>query len=727
MTDSRSHDHFILPASTVLENQRTYENARQKAAVRRWRYEQKHPERQGRGKGGKGHGAVLPIDKPFVCWDGEGPQDTGYSLFGNSEGFEVCHPGPLGTRECLDLIIDTEIANPDAIHIIFGGNYDVSNILCDLPRRKYNQLIFRGSCHWEGYIIGHVPRKWFTVKHGQVTVRIYDIVSFFEGGLVEVLTEWKIGPFAIGGAISIPDETVPTQTLSVPSVSELEKMSEAEIVKVFKKLRSEFEWKDIESIRWYMDLELKYTIQLMNRVRDILYQAGYLPKSWHGPGAIATMAMRRHGVFSAMAKCPDMVREAARFAYAGGRFQDFMAGHARRIIKVFDLKSAYPYFATQLPNLARGSWRWTTRFEGGKFGVYRIVYHHAATGWEDFYRPYPLFRRMEDGSVHFPNRVAGWYWSPEAELVSDSPDAEFLGGWVFDEDNVNDRPFAWLVDYYRRKESAKARGDMVGWVWKKIINSVYGQLARKSGWDRKHNGPPTSHQLEWAGYITSACRASVYKAAIQCGDSLISIDTDGVTSLSGIDNLRIGDSLGDWEYKEYSDGIFWQSGIYFLKTGDDWQKYTAKSRGIPKGTYTAEEVLQVLAEVPEGAEDRTLKLAKKQFIGYRTAMLGGWSKVNTWVTEPMEFLFGGAGKSQHLALPRICAERCSTVPEGMHRLGMSPIKNSKDGMGRYESVPHKLPWLETEALKKQLLSDEYFVDVNQSDGDMVWVKWYKER
>src|SRR5229473_4738599 len=50
-------------------------------------------------------------DRRFVGWDGEGPRDAGYALFGNSDGDELCIPF-LETKECLGLVLDHKRDNP---------------------------------------------------------------------------------------------------------------------------------------------------------------------------------------------------------------------------------------------------------------------------------------------------------------------------------------------------------------------------------------------------------------------------------------------------------------------------------------------------------------------------------------------------------------------------------------------------------------------------------------
>lgn len=671
---------WVMVETSVAER---YRLQAEKARLRRARYEYTHPSRN---RGGSGTPRTPMADKPFIIWDGEGPQDTGYSLLGNSEGMEICYP-KLRTEDCLNLIIETEQLYPDAIHIGFGFNYDVSNILWELPWRHFAALHKFGSTIWKDWEIQHIPHKWFKVKHGQVVAKIFDVRSYFSGGLVSVLSEWAIGPWG----------------------NEAGYAAERHMVEQFKKRRAEFMFAEIGEIAKYMRLELKYTKLLMEQLRVVFGDAGYLPRSWHGPGALARMALARHHVYDAMAETPIDVRMAAQMAFAGGRFEPCLAGHIKGKVYVADLNSAYPYFATFLPNLNRGTWRRGRNYEPGKFAVYKIRYE----GKPDAFGIYPLFRRMGNGNVVWPYRTEGWFWAPEAALVASDKSATFLEALVFDEDDVNDRPFAWLNEYYRRRKILKNAGNPAQWTFKLIINAVYGQLAQRAGWDRKHYSAPKSHQLEWAGFITSGCRARVYAAARKCGDKLVSIDTDGITSLAPIDVDSVGDSFGQWELDEYDDGIFWQSGIYMLKSGTKWIK--AKMRGIPKGSYTAEQLLDAMDK------NEPLRLNKKVFITYGLALLGQRDKLNTWQTEPHEFTFGGTGKRFHWA--RTCRRTCHG---GIHRLGMPQLL-----YGPYsdmESKRHYLPWLDgTErelADTKHLIEDMTLFDQNHLDDDEAWVREY---
>lgn len=653
--------------------------AEDKARVRRARYEVKRSD----PSHGKGKGSHHP-PAPFIFWDGEGPQDSGYSLFGNSAGDEICHPY-LSTAECIDLILWREAQTPNAIHTSFGFNYDVSMILKDLSWRHLSALHKFGRTVWRDCQIEHIPHKWFKVRRGNLSATIYDIRSFCDGDYVSALHDFDVGD---------------------PAVRDL--------IAADKKRRGDFLWKDINEIRRYWLYELSMGPLLCESLRTVLAESGYVPRAWYGPSALARMAFRRHGVRECMSESPDAVRSAAQHAFAGGRFELFQAGHAKATIHNADIRSAYPYFATALPNLARGRWRYSRDFVPGKFAVWDISYDSKP----DAFRIYPLFRRMPSGQVAWPHRVRGWYWQPEAELVANDPDAVIHGGWVFEENDPANRPFAWLADYYTERQVLKEAGNPAEYAYKKIINAVYGITAQRAGWDRRNNKAPGTHQLEWAGFITSGCRARVYRAALACGDKLVSIDTDGIASLAPVPGCEPGRNLGDWEITEYRDGVFFQSGMYSLKEDlgydpaldyDTWKK--AKTRGIPKGAYTADELIDCVNT------GKSLKLTKNVFIGYGLADNGRRAELNTWFREPHEFAMGGSGKRLHF--PMACRSVCG---DGMHRLGQPLALYGPEG--NPQSVKHYLPWEGQPTDNKRIMDDYAMYSVNDLDSDDYWIREY---
>jgi hypothetical protein len=625
------------------------------------------------------NGKVRLRDREFIAWDGEGPRDAGYALFGSSAGDEICHPF-LGTSECLDLVLGREHDSPDAIHVWYGSNYDVSMILKDAGWKCLNALKHWNRCIWRGYEIEHIPGKWFAVKCGGTTAKLFDICSFFGGPYVQALQDMGIGT-----------------------------SEEIAFLTSEKARRSEFLWSEIAEIRDYWRLELRLMPELSDKLRDCFLDAGFDVRSWHGPGALANMAMRKHGIPAAQCISPREVRHAAKCAFAGGRFEMFRGGHIRRKIRNADIHSAYPYFATHLPNLARGTWRRGREFEPGKFAVYHIRYKTAP----DPLRPFPLFHRLAGGDVVWDHDVDGWYWNPEAELVASDSSAAFLESYVFDEDDPSDRPFAWIAGYYDKRREYQNAGSVLQLTFKLVINAIYGQLAQRAGWDRTSRTAPKSHQLEWAGAITSACRAAVYRVADRAGRRLVSIDTDGVFTYGNVDDLEIGDNLGEWEVTEYDSGIFWQSGIYALEQDGEWVK--GRTRGIPKGRYEPQDLIDALGR----GEDLTL--TRKVFTGYGLALNGQRDRLNTWSTEPVTLVFGGEGKRYHNTV-RHCEKHCK---EGIHEFIPRPVRWSPGDT--VVSQPHSLPWDEMDALtesRKRIIDDFTFFDANHLDFDERWVTDY---
>jgi hypothetical protein len=671
---------------------------------RKQRYEKNHDKRE--------HNRPPMHEREFIVWDGEGPKDTGYSLLGNSEGMEICKPS-LSSKECFDLLLESAKRFPYTINVSFGFTYDASCMFKDLSWRHLRQLKELNHTIWQGYRIEHIPRKWLKVKYGNLSIKIFDLHSFFASSLVTALEKWKIGPFAANHADNITSFANGVENVSVPPVSVLSKMSESEIVRVFKKLRSEFLWKDIESIKLYMRLELKYTKVLAETLRKTFLDAGYNPKSWHGPGALARMAFKRHNIYATMAECPIDIRIASRYAFVAGRFEGKLAGHTKGKVYSADINSAYPYFCSRLPNLAKGKWRYGKEFEKDKFAIYHIRYESKPNGLG----LYPLPYRDKHGGISWPHRVEGWYWSPEAELVANDKDAEFTEAWYFDEDDPTDKPFEFVKEYYRRRQLLKQIGNPAEYTFKIIINAIYGQLAQRVGWDRKNKKPPKTHQLEWAGFITSGCRAMIYRKAKECGKHLISIDTDGIYSLRPIRNIVNSNVMGEWKLETFDDGLFWQSGIYALKEKGEWKQGKIKTRGIPKGTYTVENLFASLNSM------EPLKLTRKVFISYGLA-LQQKAVLNSWVIEPQEFKFGGNGKRFHPnPKSRLGSIYCSrTCGKRMHKLTYNIMLY---GIGSLpHSYPHSLPWIGELSLEKQIMDTWTLFDRNDIDFDDDWINEY---
>jgi hypothetical protein len=622
-------------------------------------------------------------DYPFIGWDGEAPKDTGYSLFGSSEGHEICSPN-LTTEMCFDLLLEARKENPYSIFIWYGGRYDWDEITrMSIPLVKLARLKEYGTLWWHGYRLTECEGKVYTVaKHG-VQAKIYEISGWFHKPYVDALRDYGIGG------------------------------TDLDAIASEKNRRADFVWSEIEEIRSYMRLELKYMGPLMEAIRRICLDAGFDPRGWYGPSALARQSLTINKVFRCMATCPQAVNEAAMFAFAGGRFELFRGGILGYNCTA-DKNSAYMHAALNLPNLAKGQWRRGRHYETNKFAVYKIRYRDSSRP-VDISKPQPLFRRLRNGSVIWPRAVEGWYWAPEAELVKDNGDATFLDAWIFDEE-TSERPFNFVRDLFCRRlvlqslpETNPSRHAEKALKW--ALAAIYGQLARTVGWDKKKKLPPRTHQLEWAGYILSHCRAEMYRVALRCGDNLVSIDTDSVTSLAPI-SVKEGRQLGEWKVEHHDNAIYFQNGVYFTQQDDEWNK--GKTRGMERRRGTAPVTPELLTTAI--ATNQSVKmLPKRRYITTRMALAGQFENHGKWVESKANTLhFGGGGKRYHNR--KFCAQRCSGNIHVM--FPKVPLDGNPFDI---ESKPHHLPWIHGEKkIDPRLFTDFLWVDTERIDSDDYW-------
>lgn len=635
-------------------------------------------------------------NRQFIGWDGEGYRafsasnmsgivvDHRYMLFGNSLGYAETGQD-LSTKQCLELIIQTEKQYPDAFHVGFAFDYDVNMILRDLTWPHLAVLHDAGKAHWKGYRIEHIPHKMFKVSAKDATATIYDAFGFFHCAYIKAIEKYKCG----------------TQ-------------EQRDRIAAGKAMRAQFTWAQIKQVTRYMFDELELMPELMEHVRESLYSAGFFITQWHGPGAVASFALKVNGVSKLKPKekeVPVAVRVARTLAYAGGRFQSWRGGLYLGPVYTADINSAYAYAVARLPNLATGHWvkrdadTIHRKSDIGHFALYRVRYRTSGTNAQKAIEhgiPFPLFHRDKSGHLTWPHDTETWCWSPEAANLAGNPDAEFLEAWEFIDDGT--RPFRWIESAYERRISLPA-GHPARDAYKWALASIYGSFARRVGWDRANRTAPRTHQLEWAGYITSYCRAMVWQAALDVArrNGLISIDTDGVTSLVPFSTQKLpnGEStaLGAWKLDTYSGILHWQNGFYWLRDMEK-QWIVPKTRGIPKGSLSIQRAFDAI-EYSGGLtnfDQAVIKYQRTRFTGYSQALQHRYGEWRHWFNEPVQIRFGGAGKGTHI--PQLCS-LCQG--KGPGRVSEDkPSYMAGNPMHTITNIPpndplsqaHKLPWLE---------------------------------
>lgn len=586
--------------------------------------------------------------KSFIAWDGEGVIDGDFSLFGASTGERIKYQN-LSTFDCLNLIIQVG-SRHQGIHVGFSFGYDVNQILKDLPVRALYLLREKGKCWWNGFSIEHIPRKWFVVRRNGVSVKIFDVFLFFNCSFGKALRKYNIG-----------------------TPEHLDRIDKG------KEERPHFTWANIDEIELYWKTELKYLVELMEKLREIIYGADFRITNWHGPGALASYALGKYNtqLYMDRGSLPEVI-DAARYAMFGGRFQAFMAGYYEGPIYERDINSAYAYSFSRLPSLSTGKWVHTyypdrQDIPKRRLGLYRIRYTNR---WSNGY--FPLPHRDPNGNVYYPPATIGWFHAPEAALVRNDPNAEFLEAWIFEDDGTY--PFEWIIDAFHERQIMQERNDPCEKTIKWMLAALYGQAAQRAGW-QSIGGPPKWHQLEWAGAVTSECRAMIYSASKLAASSLVTVDTDGFISLAPVNHLPngSGNMLGQWKATTHTALLYLQNGIYWLRDeSGNWQE--PKSRGIPRKKLKFEQVYEMMLRNEE------LTVNQHMFIGYGLALRGQMQKWRKWVDVPRTIHFGGNGKAFHDSTVCSACKSGKSWGEAMHRLRQAPTRN-------IDSSPYDLPWL----------------------------------
>lgn len=628
-----------------------------------------------------------PERRKFIAWDGEGINRDGigrpqaYVLFGCSTGDYISSNTHLHTFDLLDLILKVGKENPDAWHVGFAFNYDANMIVQSLSQPACESLHKHGRVTLNRAAIGkyHIqfrPSKWFSVTryglnydrkrnpHDKTTVRIYDLFGFFAKSFVTAYEE-LVGP--------------------IPSV-----------VREGKEQRGSFSTQDNAYILTYWQAEIRLLQDLAEELRRRLYGAGLRITQWHGPGALASYALRQNGIKQHMAECPDEVREAARYAYAGGRFEMFKLGRTQGPIYSVDINSAYPYGITQLPSLANGVWQRATlpMRRIAKFGVYRVRLNPRFSGSFIERAPGPLFHRDSLGNISFPWVLDGWYWSPEVRnLVRlDAGRYSIVDGWEYVGGRVPGEPlpFAWVADMYEKRREWKRAGLGSQLALKLCMNSLYGKMAQRVGWDEEKRRAPAWHQLEWAGWVTSNTRAMLWDLLSRIPFSrILAVETDGLYTTMSPGELGIQDSseLGGWEVTTYDEILYVQSGMAWLRKGNTW---TCKRRGLDARTFGLSECETYLKSLSPRTQWEPYTGSTTRFIGLGAALNSNAPfklRHCVWSIIDREIRPGQGGKRVHIHGQCRACEASLSAWDGAHDMSIRSL-----ALANPMSYPHDIPW-----------------------------------
>ncbi len=637
------------------------------------------PETYHKGRTSRPDG-IASKDKWFLAWDGEGitfnpgkPQS--YVLFGCSTGENLMSTS-LKTHEICEFIVEIGRKYPDAIHVGFSFNYDSNMIVRSLLPRNLeylhkNGFVTIGANGGRKYCIQLRKSKWFSVTeyaanydrktnpNAKTTVRIFDLFGFFTTSFIKAY-ENMIGP--------VPEEIVSG-----------------------KASRSMFEWEERDTMKRYWEIETRMIAELAEELRRRLYAADLRITSWHGPGALASYAMRQNNMKQHKAESPQEVKDAARYGYMGGRFELYKVGRVKGPIYSLDINSAYPYAISQLPSLSEGNWVHKDRpNKVARFGIYHVRMLTPRSGIVK--PPSPIFHRDARGNISFPWSVEGWYWSPEVHRLIGNPNVEIIEGWEYL--GSQSLPFSWVADMYAERKRRKAVGDSSEYALKLCMNSLYGKMAQRVGYDEKTGRIPPWHQLEWAGWVTSYTRSMLYRLMSQIRwQDIVAVETDGIYTLSYPSTYQNSKELGGWEITEIEELLYVQSGLAWLKQDGKWKP---KRRGLDPGTWTLDRVQDYVKRLEPNQKWEPFAGEQTRFITLGSALMSSAPvKVRHCLWEKSERLIapGEIGKRIHIpAMCRACRAG-QNAWDAQHELVIrTQFRDCETGQVDIMSHPHDIPW-----------------------------------
>lgn len=568
----------------------------------------------------------------FIAWDGEGINSSyidalsirqDYILLANSLGGLITKHSGLSTLSCLDFLCKTALDHPKAIHVIYGGSYDVNMMLRDVPRSDIDRLFHSGfsdnAIQFGRYLLQYVPFKAFHVRRLRNVKKPY----MLKGGKWVLDVDVQLTLWDVIGFFQSTFETAAKNWLSV---------SDDPILSEGKADRANFDKWPLEKIIAYNNRELELLCQLMTALRNSCQDIGLELKRWDGAGSIASAMFQKHEIKKSLCSLPVQVEEASRYAYFGGRIELIKFGHERSTVHYYDINSAYPSALVKLPSLAHGEWR---EIPAGNFDIRKLPpLSLLRVSWcfndgLPFY-PFP-YRSKDQNKLLFPREGRGWVWLPEAIAAVNNRFA-FSVEKIYSFFPQPLAPFRFVHEYYeqRRKLIASNKKGGAEKVIKLGLNSLYGKLAQHVGYNEETGKKPPYHNIALAGWITSHTRAQLFDAAMKAPESVISFCTDGIFSESALNVLTSSTKeLGFWEHEYYDEFVSVQAGVYFARRGETWY---VKMRGFDK--IKPEDCINFLArlDVAWRRKSRAVYCPSTRFITAKSALISDewWARWLTW-------------------------------------------------------------------------------------------------
>lgn len=511
-------------------------------------------------------------DRRWIGIDGEGVGRSPHRYVmlcasdarGNHELIEDARG--IGTARALNFLLS--YATRDVRIAGYYLSYDWTMILRDLPNSAIYRLYrpeLRALPKGEGG--GFSPVRWrdyrlhwlagmMRIGKGSRSVTIWDIGKYYQAPFVKACESWEV---------MNPEEL--------------------EHVREMKTRRATFTDNDRDEVKRYCAQECAALARLAGALEQAHEDAGLRPKGWYGPGSTASVVLGRERIDERKGVIPPEVEHAATCAFFGGRFEQSALG--RFNVAGWDIVSAYPYAAYNLPCLEHGHWKRVKREQDLAHARHAVVRWRITDVGKVAWGPLPV--RLPKGRIVYPRSGAsGWAWLDEYRAAREHWKGVEWGGdaWIL-ETSCQCRPFEMLLSLFRERVRGGLGRKMV---LKYVLNSVYGKLAQMVG------GGGRFASRVWAGMITSFIRAMLLRAIASHDNwnDVIAVATDGIYTRADWtppESPLPLDRLGSWEASERKDITFVRPGIY---VADDAS--VVRARGVGRAALSGRTEIDLSGE-----------------------------------------------------------------------------------------------------------------------------------
>jgi len=417
----------------------------------------------------------------------------------------------------------------DKIKVFFNLKFDVE-VMLKWCREILEQLMEFGYAEYDGYKIKNIPGKCFVISREHKSYQYYDIAQFFNCSLKTATRKY------LGGEVM--------ENMKVDRGNLFNKYS-------------------LEKIGEYCKDDATKTKQLAQFFVDKMRTLGIYTAKLYSCGYLSQWYTINYGHIPPVAGVPMKVLSMYWKAYRGGWFDV----HKRGTIKCsnYDLKSAYPWALSQIPDPTYGKWehKFDPDADAGIMWVKMLPGNFLLN-------PIAFFSMVNVYPV-IDTPCYTYLTLGEYKTLREFMDIKVLDACSFTALENNKPPYLELVNkLFQLKESYKNDIGLYETV-KRIINSLYGKTAQSGKSGQQVKGRFRAGRLfnpYFAAECTALCRMKIFNDCVDKVDKIVSIMTDGVL-LETPARLSESKGLGGWEKKfENENTIVVQTGVYQTEKGE---------------------------------------------------------------------------------------------------------------------------------------------------------------